>query len=144
MWRFEANCQMCQQNKHETSLRPTGLLQPLPIMEHVWVDISMDFIGGLPKAIGAENIMVVMDRLSKYSHFIPLLHPFTANAVATSFLKEIVRLHEFPKSIVYHRDRIFISSLWKELLCLSVTRLKFRSAYHPQANGQSEVTKPYH
>ena len=83
---------MCQQSKVQ-NLKPAGLLQPLLIPNPVWKDISMDFIGGLPKAKNANTIMVIMDRLSKYAHFIPLLHPYTAKDVASIFVKEIVSFH---------------------------------------------------
>ncbi|XP_027367955.1 uncharacterized protein LOC113873822 [Abrus precatorius] len=80
------------------------LLQPLPIPMHVWEDISMDFIGGLPKVKGADSIMVVVDRLSKYAHFIPLLHPYSVKEVAVVFVKEIVRLHDDPFKALYGQD----------------------------------------
>jgi len=92
-----------------------GLLQPLPITNHVWEHISMDFIGGLPKAKGADTIMVIVDSLSKYAHFIPLFHPYLAKEVANVFVKEIVRLCGFPNSIVLDRNRIFHNAFWQEL-----------------------------
>ena len=96
---FVQNCDICQRNKHRT-LSPAGLLQPLPISTQVWQDISMYFIGGLPKSNGLDTILVVVDRLTKYAHFIGISHPYTAKEVANSFVKEVVRLHGFPATIV--------------------------------------------
>ncbi|CAJ2638342.1 unnamed protein product [Trifolium pratense] len=70
-------CEVCQRNKYQT-LSPGGLIQPLPVPKQVWTDISMDFIGGLPKVQGVDTIMVVVDRLTKYAHFLPVKHPYTA------------------------------------------------------------------
>lgn len=66
----------------------------------------MDFIEGLPKSGGWDVILVMVDRLSKYAHFLLLKHPYTAKTVAKVFVKEVVKLHEYPKSIVSDKDSL--------------------------------------
>ena len=96
-------------------LSPIDLLQPLPILELVWEDVSMDFIIRLTKSQGYEVIMVVTDKLSKYAHFIFLKHHFIAKTMDETFVKEVVRLHRFPKTIVSDRDLVFLSNFQKEM-----------------------------
>lgn len=99
---------MCQRCKPDLSAYPR-FLQPLPIPNQVWFDISMDFIDSLPTSQGKTVIMVVVDRLSKYAHFIPMHHPYTAVNVAQAFMDNIYKLHGLPKTIVSDRDKVFLS-----------------------------------
>lgn len=134
---FIRQCQVCQQAKHTNSL-PAGLLQPLPVPEGVWRDLSMDFVEGLPKSQGYNVIMVVMDRFTKFPHFIAVKHPYTAPTIAQLFMDNIVKLHGLPQSIITDRDTIFVSSFWKEHFKLYRVNLKLSTAYHPQTDGQTE------
>jgi hypothetical protein len=135
---FIRQCDVCQRHKTETTM-PSGLLQPLPIPTKVWAEVSMDFIDRLPKSHGKSTILVLVDRLTKYGHFIPISHPYTAPQVARVYFDNIFKLHGMPESIVCDRDPTFTSRFWTELFSLHGTKFNFSSAYHPQTDGQTEV-----
>jgi transposase InsO family protein len=82
--------------------------------------------------------MVVVDKFTKYAHFLPLSHPYTALDVATTFMSNIFKPHGLPQAIVSDRDKIFTSNFWKELFQRLGTDLHMSSAYHSQTDGQSE------
>ncbi|KAF0933831.1 hypothetical protein E2562_019286 [Oryza meyeriana var. granulata] len=104
--RLLLGCIVCQQNKTE-HLHPAGLLQPLEVPSSVWADIAMDFVEGFPKVGGKSVVLTVVDRFSKYAHFVALGHPYTATSVARMFFDHIVRLHGIPCSIVSEiRERL--------------------------------------
>lgn len=116
-----------------------GLLSPLPILEVIFEDIPMDFITRLPTSHGRTVNLVVVDRLSKYGHFIVLPTSFTTQKVAAIFVQEFIRLHGFPATIVSDRDPLFLSEFWHELHKLQGTQLAMSSSYHPQSDGQKEI-----
>lgn len=134
---FVAACAICSQAKPDRAKYP-GLLSPLPVPSEAWQIISMDFIDGLPTSSSANCIMVIVDKFSKFAHFIPLHHPYTAQKVAQAFLDHIYRLHGMPTHIVSDRDPVFTSLFWKELFRLAQVKLCLSSAYHPQSDGQTE------
>nr|GEV90182.1 hypothetical protein [Tanacetum cinerariifolium] len=101
---FVKECNVCQRYKPDLSAYP-GLIQPLPIPTHVWSEISIDFIESLPKSQRKSIILVVVDRLSTYAHFMALQHPFSTSDVAKLFLNNIYKLHGLPKVIVSDRDK---------------------------------------
>nr|GFC44637.1 transposon Ty3-I Gag-Pol polyprotein [Tanacetum cinerariifolium] len=115
--------------------RASGLLQPLDIPVWKWDEISMDFVTGLPQTQRRHDaIWVVVDRLTKSVHFLPIRKDYSVGRLAEIFQQEIVRLH----AIVSDRDPRFTSCFWKALQKAWGTRLKFSTAFHPRTDGQSE------
>ncbi|RVW42815.1 Transposon Ty3-G Gag-Pol polyprotein [Vitis vinifera] len=131
-------CQICQQVKAEHQ-RPAGLLQPLPIPEWKWDNITMDFVIGLPRTRSKKNgVWMIVDRLTKSTHFLAMKTIDSMNSLAKLYIQEIVRLHGIPVSIVSDRDPKFTSQFWQSLQRTLGTQLNFSTAFHPQTDGQSE------
>jgi hypothetical protein len=114
---FVAECEACQCNKGET-IKSLGTLQLLPIPSVIWQDISMKLIVSLPKSRNKTFIMVVIYRLSKYSHFFSLQHLFTTTKVDQIFMDNSFNIHGMPYSIVSDRDLNFTSNFWQEFFKL--------------------------
>ncbi|KAK5833666.1 hypothetical protein PVK06_017519 [Gossypium arboreum] len=135
---FVSKCLICQQVKAEHQV-PTGLLQPIMIPEWKWDRVTMDFVSGLPLSTSKKDaIWVVVDRLTKSAHFIPVRTDFSLDKLAELYVSQIVRLHGVPISIVSDRDPRFTSRFWKKLQEALGTKLHFSTAFHPQTDGQSE------
>ncbi|WMV08035.1 hypothetical protein MTR67_001420 [Solanum verrucosum] len=133
-------CQNCQQVKYEHQ-RPAGLFQRLPIPEWKWEIIAMDFVVGVPKTLGKfDSNWVVFDRLTMLAHFIPGRIDYNDEQLAKVYAKEIVRLHWVPLSIISDRGTQFTSKFWRKLHDELGTQLTFSTAFHPQMDGQSEMT----
>ncbi|KAJ0458184.1 putative nucleotidyltransferase, Ribonuclease H [Helianthus annuus] len=138
--RYVSRCLTCQQVKAEHQ-RAGGLLQPLDIPIWKWDDISMDFVTGLPRTFKKNDaIWVVVDRLSKSAHFLPIRQGFSVSRLSEVFTQEIIRIHGTPVSIVSDRDPRFTSRFWRGFQAAWGTKLRFSTAFHPQTDGQSERT----
>ncbi|WVZ97914.1 hypothetical protein U9M48_043416 [Paspalum notatum var. saurae] len=131
-------CDTCQRVKAEHQ-RPADLLQPLKIPEWKWEKISIDFIVGLPRTLkGYNSIWIVVDRLTKVSHFIPM--NYSGARLAELYISRIVCLHGVPKRIISDRGSQFTSRFWEQLHDSLNSKLRFSTAYHPQTDGQTERT----
>jgi hypothetical protein len=117
-------------------LRPTGNLQPLSIPEWKWENICMDFIVGLPlTSRGYNSILVIVDRLTKSIHFIPISTTYRVRQYAELYLSHIIRYLGIPKTIISDRESIFVTHFWEQLHeCLGTHPIR-SSAYHPQTDG---------
>jgi hypothetical protein len=125
---YVARCDTCQRTKAEHQ-KPVGLLQPLPVPEWKWEEIGMDFVTGLRRTQkGNDSIWVIIDRLTKVAHFIPVKTTFGGATLARIYLKVIVS----------DRGTQFTSKFWKSLQQAMGTKLDFNTAYHPQSDGQTE------
>jgi transposase InsO family protein len=120
-------------------MKPAGMLQPLSVPDWKWEDISMDFITGLPTTRkGNDSIWVIVDRLTKSAHFLPVQTRYRPPQYADLYIKEIVRLHGVPKTIVSDRGTQFTAHFWERLQQGLGTKLMHSTTYHPQTSGQTE------
>ncbi|KAK1427869.1 hypothetical protein QVD17_16567 [Tagetes erecta] len=137
---YVGKCLTCSKVKAEYQ-KPSGLLQQPEIPQWKWEQISMDFITKLPKtSSGFDTIWVIVDRLTKSAHFLPIKETDRTEKLARIYIKEIVSRHGVPTSIISDRDGRFISRVWRSLQKALGTRLDMSTAYHPQTDGQSERT----
>jgi hypothetical protein len=135
---YIAKCWECQKVKDEHR-HPTSLLQPLPIPEWKWEVVTMDFITKLPRTNKQhDSIMVVVDKLTKAAHFIPVKLTHKETNVVDIYMREVARLHGIPKTIVSDRDPKFTSKFWKGLFKGFGTNLNFSTTYHPESDGKTE------
>ncbi|KAI3678514.1 hypothetical protein L6452_37809 [Arctium lappa] len=137
---FVERCLTCLKVKVEHQ-RPYGELQSLEIPVWKWDEITMDLVTGLPRSPkGHDAIWVIVDRLTKSAHFLPIKETYSLEKLARLYIDEIVTRHGVPSSIVSDRDARFTSAFWKSLQRELGSQLKMSTAYHPQTDGQSERT----
>jgi len=132
--RFMKNCDTCQGTK-VVRHAPYGLLQSNEAPDRPWKSIAMDFIMDLPKSERYNTILVVIDRLTKMSHFIPCSKDLDARQFAYLFMKEIVRLHGLPQDIISDRGTLFTPEVWKESTGKLGIERRLSTAFHPQTDG---------
>ncbi|PBO41486.1 hypothetical protein CKX42_26515, partial [Escherichia coli] len=138
--KFVSGCHSCQQVKAEHQ-RPGGLTQDIEIPTWKWEEINMDFVVGLPKTRkGFDSIWVVVDRMTKSAHFLPVKTTYGAQDYARLYIHDLVRLHGIPLSIISDRGTQFTSHFWKSFQRGLGTRVKLTTAFHPQTDGQAERT----
>ena len=139
--KFVKGCLLCLRTKTPRSA-PPGFLKPLEVPLRAWADISIDHIVDLPECTRNgktyRNILVVVDRLTKMRHFIPVTG-LDADEVAESFLHYVYKLHGAPDSIVSDRGSAFVSALWQRLSARLKTVLHPSSAFNPETDGQTEI-----
>ena len=136
--KYVSECDICRRVK-ASHLRSAGPLQPLSIPSWKWEDISMDFIVGLPKTSkGYETIWVIVDRLTKSAHFLPVKTIYRAQNYAELYISRIMSLHGVPRTIISDLGAQFIARFWEQFHAALGTRLIRSLAYHPQTDGQTE------
>ncbi|GJW73627.1 putative reverse transcriptase domain-containing protein [Tanacetum coccineum] len=137
---YASNCLTYAKVKAEHQ-KPSGLLQQPEIPEWKWEKITMDFVSGLPRTpSGYDSIWVIVDRLPKFAHFLPMKKTDSIEKLAQLYLKEIVCKHSVPTLIISDRDSLLTSRFWKSLQEAMGTQLDMGTAYHPETDGQSERT----
>ncbi|KAK8600587.1 hypothetical protein V6N12_050440 [Hibiscus sabdariffa] len=135
---FVSRCLTCQKVKVEHQA-PTGLLQPTEFPQWKWNKITMDFVTGLPISPTKNDVVwVIVDRFTKFTHFIHVRTSISSDTMVELYIREVIRLHGTPNSIVSDRDPKFTFRFWKSLQKTLGTKVHLITDFHPQTDGQSE------
>ena len=137
--RYVKNCDRCQRSR-AVRHAPYGLLQPNEVPDQPWRSIAMDFITDLPESDRYDTILVVIDRLTKMSHFISCKKNLNARQFTTLFIQHIGRRHGILRDIITDRGSLFPSGLWKQITGELGIERRLSTAFHPQTDGQTERT----
>jgi RNase H-like domain found in reverse transcriptase/Reverse transcriptase (RNA-dependent DNA polymerase)/Integrase zinc binding domain/Aspartyl protease/Chromo (CHRromatin Organisation MOdifier) domain len=138
-------CSSCQKNKADRHVK-YGLVQFAQVPHMAWQDITLDFITKLPKSedpitkVKYDSILVIVDRLTKYSLILPFKETYTAEDLGSILVDRLVRDHGMPESITSDRDKLFTSKYWRTMTAQLGINHKLSTAYHPQTDGQTERT----
>ncbi|GJS84263.1 putative reverse transcriptase domain-containing protein [Tanacetum coccineum] len=136
---YVSKCLTCAKVKIEYQ-KPSGLLVQPEISQWKWENITIDFVTKLPKtATGQDAIWVIVDRLTKSAHFLPMREDDTLEKLTIQYLKEVISRHGVPVSIISDRDGRFTSHFWKSLNKALGTRLDMSTTYHPETDGQIAI-----
>nr|GFB12276.1 putative reverse transcriptase domain, ribonuclease H-like domain, aspartic peptidase domain protein [Tanacetum cinerariifolium] len=137
---YVSKCLTCSKVKAKHQ-KPSGLLQQPEIPKWKWENIIIDFINKLPRTrSGHDSIWVIVDRLTKSTHFLEVRKDYKTEKLARLYINEIIARHGVPVSIIFDRDSYFTSRFWNSLQKALGTRLDLSTAYHPETDGQSERT----
>ncbi|KAI3797612.1 hypothetical protein L1987_32872 [Smallanthus sonchifolius] len=137
---YVAKSLTCSKVKGEYQ-RPSGLIEQPEIPVWKWENLAMDFITKLPRtSSGYDSIWVIIDRLTKSAHFLPIREDYRVEKLARIYIDEIVSRHGVPLNIISDRDARFTSRFWQSLQTTLGTRLDLSTAYHPQTDGKTERT----
>jgi len=140
---YITRCDSCRRNKIQRDKRYDGVTR-LDAPDAPWESVTMDFITKLPKSkdpaweVRFDSILTIVDRLTKYTMFIPFRETATAPVLAYTILRELVSNHGLPKEFITNRDKLFTSKFWETLTAELGIKHKMSTAYHPQTDGQSE------
>jgi hypothetical protein len=134
---YTLTCDTCQKSKPWRHA-PMGLLQPIPIPTQPFEVVLMDFIPELPNLSGFNNILVIVDKLTKYSIFIPCKTDIMELETTQLFFKHIITHFGIPKQVITDRNMRWRHNFWAEICCLLGMKRALTMAYHPQADGQTE------
>ncbi|MBW0480652.1 hypothetical protein O181_020367 [Austropuccinia psidii MF-1] len=136
---YVSSCQQCSRKKNHH--KKFQLLKPLPIPNGPCICLSMDFITQLPLSNSFDSTLVIVDRFSKLTVFIPTISSITSLDLAHLFMKNIYSKHGLPSSIVSDRGSLFVFSFWNNLCQKLKISRDWSTAHHPETDGQTERVK---
>src|SRR5882762_3846191 len=135
---YVSTCDICHKAKPRRHA-PARLLQPIPFPSQPFKVVSMDFIPELPLSSGFDNILVIVDKLMEYGIFIPTTTNITEVETAALFFKHVISKFGIPRQVILDRDTRWRGEFWKEICDRMGMTRSLTTAYHPQADGQTEV-----